>query len=277
MELVIIKLNNPNTDSAFQDTKIRSPISGKLLKLDYDEIIIEKCGHGMTYGGLCVDCGEKYDNKNSYVTMSKSVAFSSDKAKEIEDAFIEKAKKNKKLILVLDIDNTILHSIDEPLYNKWTEKYKLYKDKKLKNTLNKEDNENNSIIKDNINNDHEYKENKIEINETNDSNIDKEVEIEIEKNSSSFIEKAVDNNLTSEDQKEVINSKTDLDINTNIKNINKSTIVSQYLKITEENVKQNDETIIDIVKERTFQSLILPDKRNKAVVTFRPGIIDFLK
>jgi hypothetical protein len=109
LELVTVKYNDT-------EVKIRSPIFGRLLKLDFDEVVIEKCQHHTSYGGLCVDCHEKTSNTNSYLSMSKNVAFSDVKAKQLESIKIEKTLKEKKLILLLDLDNTILHSVDKRAY-----------------------------------------------------------------------------------------------------------------------------------------------------------------
>ena len=97
-----------------QQKVIKSPITGKILKLDLDELVIEKCQHHMFFGNLCADCGQgKADTvKHSYLSMSQTIYFSQKKAKSIENELIEKLKESKKLILLLDIDNTILHSVN---------------------------------------------------------------------------------------------------------------------------------------------------------------------
>lgn len=116
--------------------KINSPINGMVKKITKEEIVIEKCQHDYFYSGLCTSCGEKQDdsNKNHYLTMSQTIHFSNKRAKEIEKEIINKLVINKKLILLLDIDNTILHSVNKNIYLKENEK-----DNKKEDGLNKDE------------------------------------------------------------------------------------------------------------------------------------------
>lgn len=128
---VFYKLNSYiKNDSKIGEYKIaektfplNSPICGKILEIDQEEykIVIERCKHDQTYINLCVFCGfdvrnskelSQKKNINTYVSISNTIGFSEERAKFEEKKIVNKYLNNKKLILLLDLDNTILHSAD---------------------------------------------------------------------------------------------------------------------------------------------------------------------
>lgn len=106
---------------------IISPDYAQILKIDKDnkEIVLEKCRHEVVYYNLCSSCGFKTTNKtinnnssqisdkqntSSYMAISKVFKFTEERAKNEEIDILQKYLEKRKLILLLDIDNTILHS-----------------------------------------------------------------------------------------------------------------------------------------------------------------------
>ena len=103
----------------------QAPFYGKLLKysLDEKELILEKCMHDTFYFNLCIKCNfDKSTVKSGYIQTAKNYAsihpdltFSLDKAKQEEKNIVHQYLSEKKLILLLDLDNTILHTCSIPL------------------------------------------------------------------------------------------------------------------------------------------------------------------
>ena len=100
---------------------IVSPIYGKLLKYDQDEklFILEECTHEKFYFNLCIKCGfkktEEFDikNNNTYKKcgfISNEFTFSKKEAEYREKIKVDQYLSEKKLVLILDLDNTILHA-----------------------------------------------------------------------------------------------------------------------------------------------------------------------
>lgn len=96
------------------DTKVPiiSNFWGKILKIDSDDktVVIEKCKHEMVFRSLCTACGCPQPKSQAYVSLHTEITFSQEKLKEEEENVVKKYLDNKKLILLLDIDNTILHA-----------------------------------------------------------------------------------------------------------------------------------------------------------------------
>ena len=130
---------------------IKSPIYGWIAKYEEDNkiLILEKCKHEMFYVRTCTKCGyekseeDKKDVK-TYGFMNNDFSFSKEKAESLEKLKVENYLTSKKLILLLDLDNTILHCasvlIEKEQVKSLMEKYKLYLSKiPIKNALNRYD------------------------------------------------------------------------------------------------------------------------------------------
>ena len=97
---------------------IKSPIYGWIYKYISDEkkIILEQCTHDTFYVRLCIKCGFKktaqYDESQikSYGFLAKDFSYSKTKAESIEKSVVNNYLEKKKLILLLDLDNTIIHT-----------------------------------------------------------------------------------------------------------------------------------------------------------------------
>lgn len=91
---------------------IISNFFGKILKIDKEEktITIEKCKHEIILYKLCASCGCEMEKSKPFISLHSKLSFSQSKAKEEEESVVKKYLDNKKLILLLDIDNTILHA-----------------------------------------------------------------------------------------------------------------------------------------------------------------------
>ena len=93
---------------------IKSPIYGWIVKYEEDDkiLILEKCKHEMVYINLCTKCGYKKtenDEFKAYGFTNKEFFFSKEKAESLEKTKVQDYLTSKKLILLLDLDNTILH------------------------------------------------------------------------------------------------------------------------------------------------------------------------
>ena len=106
-------------DEKVKKKYIKSPINGWILKYISDEkkLILEPCKHDTFYVNLCVKCGfkktEEYNSKNntkSYGFLTKDFSYSKLKAETLEKSFVNNYLEKKKLILLLDLDNTIIHT-----------------------------------------------------------------------------------------------------------------------------------------------------------------------
>ena len=106
---------------------ISSPIYGKLLKYDKDEklLILEECTHDKFYYKLCLKCGfqkdEEFNIKNDKKYkkcgfISNEFTFSKKEAVSREKEKVNQYLSEKKLVLILDLDNTILHACPFILY-----------------------------------------------------------------------------------------------------------------------------------------------------------------
>ena len=76
--------------------------------------MIEGCKHPMAVGRMCADCGESL-TANGYVRLtavSEKVTYRHEHAKAAETAYKQRLFKSKKLVVVLDIDHTLVHTCD---------------------------------------------------------------------------------------------------------------------------------------------------------------------
>ena len=116
---------------------IKSPIFGWILKYDSDDkkLILESCPHDTFYVNLCLKCGfkktEEYENQTkSYGFLATDFSYSLKRAESLEKSVVNNYLNNQKLILFLDLDNTIIHTspikIVENEINKLHETYKEY-------------------------------------------------------------------------------------------------------------------------------------------------------
>ena len=75
------------------------------------------CSHPAFYGNLCVGCGMKFSNedvetnKKIIVGGGKSLRYNSTEAERVSQDKMLSLKNSKRIALVLDLDHTLLHSI----------------------------------------------------------------------------------------------------------------------------------------------------------------------
>ena len=131
---------------------IKSPIYGWIVKYEEDDktLILEKCKHEIFYFRLCTKCGyektEEYgEERKAYGFMDNDFYISKEKAESLEKSKVDDYLTSKKLILLLDLDNTILHCSSIQLTSEQikflSSKYSLYSAKiPIKNEINRFDN-----------------------------------------------------------------------------------------------------------------------------------------
>lgn len=121
-----------------------SPIEGEVTEIEVgvnDEIahsgvqlctVQEPCTHTVQYGGLCALCGKAVEDEKDYtgynyedratILMSHDntgLRISLDEAAKIEQSTTESLVQNKKLILVVDLDQTVIHATVDPTVGEW--------------------------------------------------------------------------------------------------------------------------------------------------------------
>lgn len=121
-----------------------SPIDGvvdEILVKKGDEIlssdkeiakILEPCSHSIQYGGLCALCGKSLDEEADYsgykyedrapISMShgtSNLKISKNEAEKVEELMTKNLIKEKKLILVVDLDQTVIHATVDPTIGEW--------------------------------------------------------------------------------------------------------------------------------------------------------------
>jgi RNA polymerase II subunit A C-terminal domain phosphatase len=120
-----------------------SPIEGEIYQWfvkEGDEVdgpsaavvsVVEPCTHAVQYGGLCAICGEPLDEKDysefdnnsrAPITMSHDTSglkVSYNEAKRIEKTSSERLLADEKLILVVDLDQTVIHAAVDPTIGEW--------------------------------------------------------------------------------------------------------------------------------------------------------------
>lgn len=120
-----------------------SPYDGKITSIEVkvgDRIndsltpvfkLEEICDHSVQYGGLCALCGRSLDNKDymEYSDVDRApIAMSHDtsgltvsltEAERIETRSTQRLLKEKRLILVVDLDQTVIHAAVNPDIGQW--------------------------------------------------------------------------------------------------------------------------------------------------------------
>ncbi|KAG2734175.1 hypothetical protein G9P44_002181 [Scheffersomyces stipitis] len=121
-----------------------SPIEGEVQQINIavlDEVahsgielcsIREPCSHTVQYGGLCALCGKAVEDEKDYsgytfedrATISMShdntgLKISLDEAAKIEQSTTDRLNEEKKLILVVDLDQTVIHATVDPTVGEW--------------------------------------------------------------------------------------------------------------------------------------------------------------
>ncbi|PFH49674.1 hypothetical protein AMATHDRAFT_147139 [Amanita thiersii Skay4041] len=94
-------------------------------------IIIEPCKHGMQLGGLCVVCGKDMTNidytgfsdaSRASIQMTHSAfgpTVSLEEAQRIERETADHLLRSRKLSLIVDLDQTIVHATVDPTVGEW--------------------------------------------------------------------------------------------------------------------------------------------------------------
>lgn len=121
-----------------------SPIEGTLVSLKVrvgDEFVNDSniiaelrqpCSHEVTYGALCVVCGKAVDEDDSNMSGSgvsngkltvahnnTNIKVSERQAASIEKTAQKELRERKKLVLVVDLDQTVIHCGVDPTIKEW--------------------------------------------------------------------------------------------------------------------------------------------------------------
>lgn len=91
---------------------IISKFYGRIVKIDMEEncVVIQKCRHEIVFRSLCSSCGASVPKAQTYLSIHTDIAFSEEITKKEEENIVKRYIDKEKLILLLDIDNTILHA-----------------------------------------------------------------------------------------------------------------------------------------------------------------------
>lgn len=89
--------------------------------------VIEVCTHAIQYGGLCAICGATVENDGSEndrapITMdhgTTNLKVSNKEAERIERSSTERLLQEKRLSLVVDLDQTVIHVTVDPTVSEW--------------------------------------------------------------------------------------------------------------------------------------------------------------
>jgi len=119
------------------------PLAGKIKQINVkpDDIIedgsksvleiVEPCTHPIQYGGLCAICGKAVDEEDytgfndkdrapiSMAHGTTNLKVSAKEAVNIERGSTERLLKEKKLSLVVDLDQTVIHATVDPTVGEW--------------------------------------------------------------------------------------------------------------------------------------------------------------
>lgn len=123
---------------------LESPIEGQIVSVNIalnEEVahsgvelfqVEEPCSHTVQYGGLCALCGKAVEDEKDYsgytyedratIAMSHDntgLRISLEEAKQIEHNATERLTEAKKLILVVDLDQTVIHATVDPTVGEW--------------------------------------------------------------------------------------------------------------------------------------------------------------
>ncbi|KAI0836232.1 hypothetical protein F5Y06DRAFT_112481 [Hypoxylon sp. FL0890] len=106
---------------------------GEVIRRDQDLVTIEEtCSHEVQYAGLCAICGkdmkeatyasESLDTERATVAMvhdNVALTVSADQAARAEMQLQRRLLKDRKLSLVVDLDQTIIHACIDPTVGEW--------------------------------------------------------------------------------------------------------------------------------------------------------------
>ncbi|QPG73539.1 hypothetical protein FOA43_000850 [Brettanomyces nanus] len=85
--------------------------------------VVEPCTHPIQYGGLCAICGKSVDDEDrASIPMAHgttNLKVSSKEAANIERGSTKRLLKEKKLSLVVDLDQTVIHATVDPTVGEW--------------------------------------------------------------------------------------------------------------------------------------------------------------
>ncbi|KAG7099766.1 hypothetical protein E1B28_001579 [Marasmius oreades] len=116
-------------------------------------VIIEPCKHGMQLGGLCVLCGKDMTNSDyigfsdasrASIQMTHSAfgpTVSLEEAQRIERETAERLLNSRKLSLIVDLDQTIVHATVDPTVGEWISEGEAWEAKHAEKTSNAEGSE----------------------------------------------------------------------------------------------------------------------------------------
>ncbi|EGV65209.1 CTD phosphatase Fcp1 [Yamadazyma tenuis] len=121
-----------------------SPVEGEVLgikthenaEINHSGIVLcsirEPCAHAVQYGGLCALCGKAVEDEKDYTgfnyedraTISMShdntgLKISYEEAAKIEQNSTTRLTQQRKLILVVDLDQTVIHATVDPTVGEW--------------------------------------------------------------------------------------------------------------------------------------------------------------
>ncbi|KAJ7103031.1 hypothetical protein B0H15DRAFT_810663 [Mycena belliarum] len=120
-------------DGTIQAWKVRvgDVISQRKAKERPVVLILEECKHGMQISGLCVLCGKDMtnsdyigfaDSSRAHIQMTHSAngpLVSLEEAQRLEKETAEDLLKSRKLSLIVDLDQTIVHATVDPTVGEW--------------------------------------------------------------------------------------------------------------------------------------------------------------
>lgn len=93
--------------------------------------LMEPCTHSVQYGGLCAICGASLDQEDytefnnkdrapiSMAHDTSGLKVSYDEAQRIEKTSTDRLLEERKLILVVDLDQTVIHAAVDPTIGEW--------------------------------------------------------------------------------------------------------------------------------------------------------------
>ncbi|AQZ14302.1 FCP1 (YMR277W) [Zygosaccharomyces parabailii] len=131
--------NGSHTKKAVRESIefFEAPFEGDLVGWEVDtgdevaaasQVICEirrPCNHDIVYGGLCTMCGKEVDETDQVeanLAMShtdNNLKVSRKEAKDIEQSLKKRLRKAKKLVLVVDLDQTVIHCGVDPTIGEW--------------------------------------------------------------------------------------------------------------------------------------------------------------
>ncbi|KAJ7508560.1 hypothetical protein B0H11DRAFT_33549 [Mycena galericulata] len=120
-------------DGTIQAWKVRpgEVVSQRKAKDRPVVLVLEECKHGMQISGLCVICGKDMtnsdytgfaDSSRAHIQMTHSAngpLVSLEEAQRLEKETAEELLKSRKLSLIVDLDQTIVHATVDPTIGEW--------------------------------------------------------------------------------------------------------------------------------------------------------------